>query len=468
MSKIEMSVALKLQLEPDQSITDILDGQSRICNWLYNKLLSEALLLRQKFIQTKEPQLAKTVYTKRGLRNLLPTLKEEKPFLKVVHSSPLKNAALRLSNSIQAHQKSKKGKRKGKITGWPKFRSWKASWFSLLYDEPNKGFKIDHDQLILSLGTGEDRKRRAISIPIKNGDLLKEKEILNLRIVKQLGIFYAIFTISRTLPMKKNISKVIALDPNHKNLVYGVDTNGQAVEIAAPHWLKIYDKRLDELKSKRGKCQRKRIQKLVMDEKGNPTGNTYWEPSKRWKKFHQKIEQVLQKRREQTKTFLFTAAHALYKEYDCVGIGDYTPNGNGLTTPMRRAMNNRSLIGRFKEVLSWVAMKSGKTFLEYDEKGTTRTCHCCQHIVENGLSPNIRKWNCPTCQTIHHRDENAAINGLKRVLRDIATKSETLFSQVSCSDLGSVMERWAWRVLPSGMLCILRGQNCEKIATTGN
>lgn len=118
------------------------------------------------------------------------------------------------------------------------FRSWKASWFSLLYDEPNKGFKIEDNHLVLSLGMGQDRKRRSVKIPLKDAALLKGKEIRNLRIVKQLGTFFAIFTLQKILPEKKNISKIIALDPNHKNLAYGVDTEGEALEIAAPHWLK--------------------------------------------------------------------------------------------------------------------------------------------------------------------------------------------------------------------------------------
>ncbi len=106
---------------------------------------------------------------------------------------------------------------------------------------------------------------------------------------------------------------------------------------------------------------------------------------------------------------MFTTAHTLFRDYDCVAIGDYTPHGEGITTPMRRAMNNRSLIGRFKEVLSWVAEKSGKTFLEFDEKGTTRTCNKCLHEVEGGIPLAIREWECPYCKTFHIRDENAAI-----------------------------------------------------------
>ena len=175
----------------------------------------------------------------------------------MVHSSPLKNTALRLSEAIQVHQKSKKGKRKGKQVGWPKFRAWKRNWFSLFYDEPEKGFKIQGQTLILSLGMGEDRKRRSLTLDLPEAHLLKGKTIRNLRIVSELGRYYAIFTVQKELPIRKPISKIIALDPNHKNLAYGVDTDGKAIEIAAPKWLKSYDKRLDELKSKRDRCNKK-------------------------------------------------------------------------------------------------------------------------------------------------------------------------------------------------------------------
>src|SRR3990170_5968712 len=98
-NKSSSVIKIKLGLTPEAAST--LDGQSRICNWIYNHLLDEAINLRAQFIQTGDSDIAKTVYTERGLRNLLPKIKKEKPFLNVVHSSPLKNAALRLSGAIQ-------------------------------------------------------------------------------------------------------------------------------------------------------------------------------------------------------------------------------------------------------------------------------------------------------------------------------------------------------------------------------
>jgi hypothetical protein len=48
-------------------------------------------------------------------------------------------------------------------------------------------------------------------------------------------------------------------------------------------------------------------------------------------------------------------------------------SGGGISRGMRRAMNNQSLIGRFKETLAWVAVRSGKIYGEWDEDGSTRT-----------------------------------------------------------------------------------------------
>jgi hypothetical protein len=249
----EQTKVVKIALTVSPESASILDGQSRICNWLYNNLLEQANIMRNNFRKSQDPEISKVLYTERGLRNLVPDLKKEKPFLRVVHSSPIKNAALRLSNSIQTYQKSRKGKCKGKDTGWPSFRSWSRNWFSLLYDEPNKGYRLD-------------------------GNMLR--------------------------------------------------INQQSIEIAAPLWLKNIDLRLDEIIAKRDKCKRK-SQKVYLTENINEKSHFYWKPSKKWKKLDNIVENLRRKRREQTKTFLFTIAQNLFKQYDLVAIGDYTPDGTG-------------------------------------------------------------------------------------------------------------------------------------------
>ena len=463
MPKDMLSSVVKIPFAITNLDADRLDQQSKICNWLYNYLLDQSLELRKLYCETKDPEIAKTLYTERGLRNLIPGLKKERHFLKTVHSSPLKNAALRLSASIQTYQKSRKNKRKGAATGWPRFRSWKRSWFSLLYDEPGKGFKLKGNDLEISLGMGMDKAERKVKVTLASTAPLKEKEIRNLRIVKQLGQFYAVFTVNIKSKPKPGVKKVIALDPNHKNLVYGVDTDGESIEIAAPNFLKNFDRRIDLLKAKRDRCKKKSKKIWQKNDKGGNTEKFYWQASRRYEKLSQYIEKQLRKRREQTKTFLYTTAQKLFDSYDLVSIGDYTPDGSGITKKMRRAVNNQSLIGRFKDILSWVALKSGKHFYEFDEKGTTRTCHDCSYVHREGLCPSIRKWDCPQCHTKHVRDENSARNGLRKVLRDL-----NLENLLPGSGPVLVIKRWAWRVLPQGVRVHLGEQNSDTITAPRN
>src|SRR5215472_6765554 len=138
-----MRGAVKIPLLVGEREAAVLDSQSRIANWLYNQLLEQANSLRQQYReaedQQRRDQIGLTLYTERGLRNLIPELKAQHPFVKVVYSSVLKNAALRLSKAIRDYQDSCHGRRK-------------RAWFSLQYDEPWKGYTLAGCTLTLVLG----------------------------------------------------------------------------------------------------------------------------------------------------------------------------------------------------------------------------------------------------------------------------------------------------------------------------
>jgi len=84
-------------------------------------------------------------------------------------------------------------------------------------------------------------------------------------------------------------------------------------------------------------------------------------------------------------------------------------------------MNTQSLSWRFKHVLTRVALRSGKAYLEWEEGGSTRTCHDCGYVVAEGIPVERREWDCPNvnCSSHHIRDENAARNGLTRTRKRI-------------------------------------------------
>jgi putative transposase len=443
-------IGFKIPLEVDEQTAIILDGQSKICNWLYNRLLEQANELKVRFITSdgQDKEAARTVYTRHGLRDLVPQLKVEHPFLKSVYSSPLKNAALRLSRAIREYQKSRQGKRPGPKIEWPHFRSWKGKWFSLEYDEPWKGYELDGHLLTLTLGIDRDGKRLQSRVKLVDSFPYAHHQVKTLRIVKDHGRFFAVFTVDKSLPsVSDKPLKIIALDPNHKNLAYGVGTDGQAIEIENMPNLKALDRRIDQMKAKRDRCKRK--SKLITFIREDGSIHRHWEPSRRWYRYNQVLQRLYRQRREQTKTYLYTVANALCRQYDLIAVGDYTPRGGGISTGMRRAMNNQSLIGRFKKVMAWVAEKSGRLYLEYNESGTTRTCSDCQTVVAGGIEPEMREWMCPECYSIHIRDENAGQNGLRRVRKILVSGSDHRPVEIQA--------RCTWRVTPTGVVSLPGG-----------
>ncbi len=210
---------VKIAMKVDPSIAACLDDQSRKANKLYNMLIEKAWEALTSYQETGDKEQAKILFDPYGLRNLVPKIKEEHPYLKSVYSSPLKNAGLRATRAFKNFFDSKRGIRKGPKIGKPRYNSWKMNWFSLLYDEPHSGFKVNGSVLRLSLGTGSDGKRHALEIPLVGVKALKGKTIRNLRIVKEHDRYYAVFTVFRPVPERKPIRRVIYLDPNHSNFL---------------------------------------------------------------------------------------------------------------------------------------------------------------------------------------------------------------------------------------------------------
>src|SRR6266568_3999777 len=190
----------------------ILDSQSRIANWLYNKLLEFANALRVQYQGSQDKDVGKTLYTERGLRDLIPDLKEQHPFLKTVYSSPLKNAALRLSQAIRAYQDGKHGRR-AKAVNWPRYRAWKRSWFSLQYDESWKGYRVVGRTLTLSLGQDATGKQLTLTLTLAEAlpHWVNDNHMCQCRIVKEGQLYSVIFTVERRLPNGRALHNVVAL-----------------------------------------------------------------------------------------------------------------------------------------------------------------------------------------------------------------------------------------------------------------
>ena len=369
----------KIEVIFDKKDELILDGQSKICNWLYNYLLD---LIKIEFKVKKEKS---ELLTGRNIRDLVPLIKLNKSFLYSVHSSPLKNTALRLLGTFEKFFKEN--------TGFPKYKSWKHKWFSLYYDEPNKGFKLTNKNLRISLGKNTGNKQIRVNGKLKEDMKLKETDkIKNFRLCKEKKKFYAILCIERKDLEKKNIKNFISLDPNHKNFFVGIDHRGNSIELKQPTMIKYFDHKIDELKSKKDKCKKY---------------------SKRWRRYNKALDNVYNKRREQIKSFCFGVSHFIARFYDYAIIGDYTPSLETANHDnMHRSMLNQNIIGKFRDILEWVMSKSGKAFQCIDEKDTTKTCCICGN--QEKKQPNIREFICDKCKHHLNRDINSSVNIAKK------------------------------------------------------
>ena len=407
-------IARKIALILDKETEAFLDSQSRICNRLWNDLIQVTKDLTPKYIRAKQERnefkakkIADVLYKKRGLRDLVPEHKKIYPFFKQVYSSVLKNTALRVEKAMAAYQN---GKHSGRKVRQPRYRSFKKKFFSLEYD--NTGWKIKGNQLDVSFGKDKNNKQIHKILTLSNPPDLTGADTM--RITKEYGVFYAIFTTPFVANNKKQIDNVIYIDPNIKNTGVSCDSNDLSIEFGGIYdsIIKKLNKRIDKIQSKRDRKDKKKTK--VIDGI-NGVFRSYYVPSKAWTRLDNALKKAEHLKREIIKQFLFTYAHYLCKNYNAIGLGNYVvPNGKTKFKKMNRKMRGNTYHGKFQPILKHVANRAGATVFIIDEKGTTRTCSECGHVEQNGIHPSIREWVCPCCSFVHRRDENSAKIGLLR------------------------------------------------------
>ncbi|MDC7242771.1 MAG: transposase [Sphaerochaetaceae bacterium] len=406
-----MIINQKIRLILTKEDETILDSQSRMCNKLYNMLLERAI---------NDKENGYELLKGRNLRNEVVRIKENHRYFYSVHSSPLKNVGLRIKKSFDNMNKIK--------NSYPKYKSFNRQWFSLYYDEPNKGIQIKNKSIRISLGSklNDLGQKQRLHINAKLGEKINLRsmtgEIRNYRITKEYGMYYLVVCIKfeqAPIDLPKT-NKVIAIDPNHTNFFVGIDNEGNSIEFGNLYQIKYFDNQIDKVKSKRDLCKRKSVKHIT------DYGKAYWTPSRRWSRLNKALTKLYYKRNVQIKTALYTIAHKLVREYDVIAIGDYIPDVSNVFDELtnkerhriKRKMANQSVISKFRKILEQVCNNYNRVFMVVDEAYTTQECHHCKDRALK--DPSIREYTCPICGTTYQRDINSAIN--------IGTKAKILSS----------------------------------------
>jgi len=108
----------------------------------------------------------------------------------------------------------------------------------------------------------------------------------------------------------------------------------------------------------------------------------------------------------QRRDWFFKLAHELTDKFDWLFFEDL--NLAGMTRLWGRKVHDLAF-GTFVEILKYVAATKGKIIHFIDRWfPSSQLCGCCSHRTKLELLD--RRWRCPSCQTEHDRDGNAANN----------------------------------------------------------
>ena len=400
-----MLLCKKIRLEVSVHDAETLEFMQGKCRGLYNWLVMN-LRSGEKW---------------RGWKAAKKTLQQSRlhdPDLNAVYGKLLQDVYFRLDASMQAFFRRVKA---GEKPGFPRVRP-RHCFFTLCY--PAMYIVVEGNRLRLPTGGGG--KHGAKRFPDVVANLMEEaptcyKEVAISR--DSFGHYFASFSyeVPETVCDQEG---VLAIDLGIKTLATGVDEHGRFYHIGGFKGGRWYNRQLDKLRSKRDRCK-----------KG----------SKRYRRLSQTYQRVSQKKRNKQKDCLHKASHLIVSKVveRTLVIGDLSQRQMVMKQReernryRNRAVFNDWLLYAFVQMLVYKCTRSGKELVVLDERNTSKGCSGCGRLQAMPLWK--RTYCCPheECRLVMDRDDNSAINILKRFL---ARRGPHTGDPVRCADVFPAIE----------------------------
>src|SRR5699024_7740734 len=134
--------------------------------------------------------------------------------------------------------------------------------------------------------------------------------------------------------------------------------------------------------------------------------------SKNYQKQKIKVARLKEKVANQREDFLNKISTELVKNHDLICIEDLNVKGMLRNRKLSKSISDVSW-SMFVSKLEYKAKWYGRQIIKIDRWfPSSQLCSTCSH--NNGKMPlAIREWTCSSCNTLHDRDINAALNILK-------------------------------------------------------
>jgi putative transposase len=297
------------------------------------------------------------------------------PQAKLVHSHSLQVAAWDCDKAYQACFRRVKA---GEVPGYPRFKG-RDRFNSFGLKAYGNGWKVDGRKLhITGVGRVSVRWHRRLEGTPKT-----------LRVIHKAGQwFVAIVCELPDTPPLPTTGRQIGIDVG----LTGLLTTSDGEKVENPRWYRDAQIEL-----------RRRQRKLARAERGGKNRR------KAKRQVQRQHEHVANQRRD----FLHKLSTSLVKQYDRVALEDLR-----IRNMVRNHHLSKSILdagwGLFRQLLTGKAVCASREVAFVDPAYTSKTCSCCGVIFE-GLTLADRWVEC-ACGLSMDRDENAAINILKRTL----------------------------------------------------
>lgn len=240
------------------------------------------------------------------------------------------------------------------------------------------GFHVtEHGTFIAKIGVITTKWSRALPSEPSSCTLIHEPN----------GRWYVSFVVTRPVTPLTHSPVNAAIDLGFNTLAAIVTTRGERRHINNPRNYTRTERRIKH-------AQRA----LSRKQKG----------SNRYRKTQQQLARLHAKTRDQLADYQYKQVLRLIRDTQAIGIENL--NVAGMMKRHGKSVRNTALSG-FVAKLEHKTVQYGRDLVRIGRfEPSTRLCALCKHHVGDGISEQIRVWQCAQCGAILDRDYNAALN----------------------------------------------------------
>lgn len=379
----------KFRLLPSKSQEETLESWLGATRYIYN------LCLDYKITAYKANG---TSISKNDIQKELKEIKNETDWMKDIHSQTIQDVTDRL---FTAYDNFFRRVKKGETPGFPRFAK-KDLWSSFRFKQGVGVCENTNKIKLPKIGKVKFKKSQEVKGKIKNASLKKEKDC-----------WYICLTCEENInPLPKNAHS-IGLDLGIKDLI--ISSVGEVY--ANPKTLHKWSKRL-------ASAQRSLSRKV----KGS---NNRQEAKIRVSKLHQKIANIRKDNLHKVTTKIISENQVIICEN--LKVSNMLKNGK-----LSKSISDASW-STLTNMLEYKALWYGRTFIKVPPHHTSQDCNVCGYRNAE-LTLSVRSWACPSCQEVHDRDVNAAINILNKGVKELKEAGHAFFTHGDIELVGA--ETW--------------------------